>query len=131
MAVVTNINSDGTMTIKEANKDGNGTITVRTVPINSATGFYNSTDLAKQAKDKGIIDDIYRIKEMKNTYTNFAKYVSPNITGVTSKEINTIVSSAPTRDEAFYKLLDNGLADPTTIYDNQEIQSSRPIEKVP
>lgn len=46
VSVVKTINGDGTMTLKESNYKGDETVGERRVPVNSATGFYNSTPLA-------------------------------------------------------------------------------------
>lgn len=46
ISVVKSINGDGTMTLKESNYKGDEKVGERTVPISSATGFYNSTPLA-------------------------------------------------------------------------------------
>lgn len=46
VSVVKSINGDGTITLRESNYKGDEKVWERTVPISSATGFYNSTPLA-------------------------------------------------------------------------------------
>lgn len=47
IAVVTAVNQDWTMTVKESNLNWDKKITERTIPISSATWFFNNTPLAK------------------------------------------------------------------------------------
>ncbi len=48
IAIVTGVDeANGTITLKESNYNGDKKVTERTVPISSATGFYNNTPLAK------------------------------------------------------------------------------------
>jgi len=47
IAIVTGVNQDGTINVKESNYSGTGKVTERTVPASQVTGYYNNTPLAK------------------------------------------------------------------------------------
>jgi len=47
VSVVTAVNADGTITVKESNLKGDEKVSTRTIPASEATGFYNNTPLAK------------------------------------------------------------------------------------
>ena len=48
ISIVTGVNADWTITVKESNYGNDKKVTERTVPANSVTGYYNNTPLAKQ-----------------------------------------------------------------------------------
>lgn len=47
ISIITGVNQDGTINVKDSNYNGDKTVWERTVPASSATGFYNNTPLAK------------------------------------------------------------------------------------
>ena len=47
ISIVTGVNADGTINVKESNYSGTGKVTERTVPASQVTGYYNNTPLAK------------------------------------------------------------------------------------
>lgn len=47
ISIVTGVNPDGTITVKESNYGNDQKVTERTVPANTATGYYNNTPLAQ------------------------------------------------------------------------------------
>ena len=47
ISIVTGVNQDGTITVKDSNYAGTGKVDERTVPASSVTGYYNNTPLAK------------------------------------------------------------------------------------
>ena len=49
ISIVTGVNQDGTINVKESNYGNDKKVTERTVPASSVTGYYNNTPLAKWA----------------------------------------------------------------------------------
>ena len=53
ISIVTGVNQDGTINVKESNYGNDKKVTERTVPASSVTGYYNDTPLAKWAGTQG------------------------------------------------------------------------------